>query len=275
MQFIDTHCHIHDSEFAKNYDESVDSLIASAKDVGVVQLVCVGTDALSSQQAVDFCAVRDNCYASLALHPHEAANKSTAELTKEVQKLDEIASKSPKRLVAIGECGLDYFYHESEEVKDRQKELLKLHLLLAQKYDLPLIFHIRDAKKQDDSLGQAFADFFTIVDDYPNVGGVVHSFSATSKELDGVIKRGFYVGLNGIITFSKETPQIKAAEHVPIEKLVLETDAPFLTPKPFRGTMCKPEHLRVTAEFISNLRGETLEELAAATTANAKKLFGI
>jgi TatD DNase family protein len=128
---------------------------------------------------------------------------------------------------------------------------------------LPVIFHIREA----------FDDFFRILDDYKGIRGVVHSFSASIVELEGVLSRGLYVGLNGIMTFTNDQKQLDAAKSVPIEKLVLETDAPFLTPKPFRGTMCEPKHVSVTAEFLANLRGESLDYIAKATSNNAKALF--
>ena len=146
---------------------------------------------------------------------------------------------------------------------------------MATAYDLPLSFHIRDDKGESSELGSAFKDFFAIVDGYSGVRGVIHSFTATNRELQGVLDRGFYVGLNGIITFTKQAEQLEAAMSVPLERLVLETDAPFLTPEPFRGKMCKPKHVRVTAEFLAGLRSESFEKLARATTDNARKLFDI
>lgn len=276
MQFIDTHCHIHDEEFAAKYTENADELRASAHKEGVAELVCVGTDMKSSIDAVKFAATRTSVHASIALHPHEADTMSIQDCQDALHELEVIIQSAPDGVIAVGECGLDYYYHESAEVRDMQKYLFKLHIELALKYDLPLIFHIRDPRIQDEfATGQAFADFFEIIDTYAGVRGVVHSFSAGDSELQGVIKRGLYVGLNGIMTFSKQKSQINAAKSVPLESLLLETDAPFLTPKPFRGKICKPEHLVQTARFLSELRGETLKVLASNTTANAQKLFGI
>ncbi|HLG91335.1 MAG TPA: TatD family hydrolase, partial [Candidatus Saccharimonadales bacterium] len=107
------------------------------------------------------------------------------------------------------------------------------------------------------------------------IKGVVHSFSTHSGHLDEILRRGLYVGLNGIVTFTKEQNQLKAAKAVPLDRLVLETDAPFLTPAPFRGELCEPKHILSIADFLVKLRGENLEELAAATTANAVKLFNL
>lgn len=265
MQLIDTHCHIHDSEFAKNYEQTADELLTEAAKVDVTSVVCVGTDVKSSIEAVTFAANREAVEASVALHPHEAAQMSEEQIDSAMHELEVLIQSAGKSVIAVGECGLDYFYHSDENTRKKQKYLLRKHLELGIRYELPFIFHVRDA----------FNDFFEILDSYENIRGVVHSFTAGMEELNASIERGLYIGLNGIITFSKQTSQLKAAREVPLRKLVLETDAPFLTPKPFRGKMCKPEHLRVTAEFLADLRGETLEELATATTANAKKLFGL
>ncbi len=270
---IDTHCHIHDSEFAEKSDQTVDQILAEASEAEVSQLVCVGTSERSSKEAVVFCGKYSQCYASLALHPHEVEAYSDSELAEQMNTLESLADN--KNVVAIGETGLDYYYHSDESIRERQKNVLKLHLELADKHNLPLIFHIRDPKDDSDGLGLAFADFFKVFDSFKNVRGVVHSFTATQTELTGVIERGLFIGLNGIMTFTKDQKQLEAAKSVPLKQLVLETDAPFLTPAPFRGKICKPKHVRVTAEFLSELRGESFDELAAQTTKNAKKLFTI
>ncbi|MCA9323956.1 TatD family hydrolase [Candidatus Saccharibacteria bacterium] len=276
MKFVDTHCHIHDSEFVTNYDKTQDELLADARAAGVEQCVCVGTDVKSSLEAVRFARSKKDCYASLALHPHEAADRDSEELASQVSSFRKLLDENDGTIVAIGECGLDYYYHPADEVRQKQKALFGHHIELALEYQLPLIFHIRNAQKRDKSaIGQAFEDFFRIIDTFENISGVVHSFSAAPAELKGCLDRGLYVGLNGIMTFSKQTDQLLAAKMVPLENMVLETDAPFLTPAPFRGKMCEPKHVRVTAEFLSDLRGESLEDVAEATTRNAQKLFGI
>jgi TatD DNase family protein len=132
-------------------------------------------------------------------------------------------------------------------------------------HQLPLIFHIREA----------FDDFWPIFDSYSGLRGVVHSFSSNRTVLEQILSRGLHIGLNGIITFTKDNEQLAAAQAVPLEKLVLETDAPFLTPTPYRGTICEPRHVRTTAEFLSRLRNEDLTELARTTTGNARQLFNL
>jgi TatD DNase family protein len=125
----------------------------------------------------------------------------------------------------------------------------------------PFVFHVRDA----------WQDFWPVLDSYPNIKGIIHSFSTSVKHLEEAIKRDLYIGLNGIMTFTKDEAQLEAARQVPLSHLVLETDAPFLAPAPFRGQTCEPKHIKTIAEFLANLRGEKLADLAAATTANAEK----
>jgi TatD DNase family protein len=120
-----------------------------------------------------------------------------------------------------------------------------------------------------------YDDFFSLYGRYKGLRGVVHSFSTNRQVLDKILEYGLYVGLNGIMTFSKNADQLAAAKAVPLKKLLLETDAPFLTPAPFRGRICEPKYASVTAEFLARLRGERLEDLAAATTTNAQELFNL
>lgn len=259
MEFVDSHCHIHFPDYELDPEEA----IKNAQNMGVTRLMCVGCTLPDSKGAVQMAKTHDNIWASIGLHPHEGAvyvNDDQA-----LQEFHYLASK-PK-VVAIGETGLDYHYMHSS--KEDQEKLLRFQLDIAQEHDLPLIFHIREA----------FDDFWKIFDEYVARGfkikGVAHSFSSHSHDLDNILKRGLYVGLNGIMTFTKDQGQLEAAKKVPLDKLLLETDAPFLTPVPFRGTICEPKHVRTTAEFLSQLRGESLEELAQTTTQNALTLFGL
>ncbi len=280
MQIIDTHCHIHDPEYASKYNKPIAQMVDEAKSAGVFPFIVVGTDALSSERAVGF-ADRFSVYAAVALHPHEVAQKTPQSVNIEFSKISQLVAAAnptsaapiatpipdPARIVAIGECGLDYFYHKDAAIQYAQKELLRRHIDLALKYRLPLVFHIRDA----------FDDFFNVVDDYAKKGsilrGVVHSFSAHTPQMQGCLDRGFYISLNGIMTFTRDDEQLQAARAVPAGKLLVETDAPFLTPRPFRGKMCELNHIIHTIKFLSDLRGEAVEFLAERTTKNAKELF--
>jgi TatD DNase family protein len=169
--------------------------------------------------------------------------------------------------VAVGEIGLDYFHEYTP--REKQLKALRDQIEIGLTTDLPFVFHVREA----------FSDFWKVLDSYLSAGqqirGVVHSFSAHEKELEQALDRGFYIGLNGIMTFTKDPLQLEAAKKVPLDRILLETDAPFLAPKPFRGKRCEPKHVKITAEFLAGLRNETLDKFAAATTKNAEELFGI
>jgi TatD DNase family protein len=255
MELVDTHCHIHFEDYKLDPDE----VIREANAAHVTRLICVGCTLEDSETGVDFVQTRDNCWASIGLHPHEGA--VYADNPDTLERFAKLATK-PK-VVAIGETGLDYYYNHSP--KRHQVAILEFQLDLAQKHQLPVIFHVREA----------FNDFWPVFDNFPGLRGVVHSFTAHVPELEQILSRGLYVGLNGIMTFTKDQAQIEVAKAVPLQKLLIETDAPFLTPSPFRGTICQPKHIGVTSEFLSNLRGESLEQLAVATTKNARELFSI
>jgi TatD DNase family protein len=268
MEFVDTHCHIQEATSAAGGDTFMQEkwlaggfsnpagLIKDAADNRVTRLICVGCTLHDSKLAIEVAQAHETCWASIGIHPHEAKDH----LDKVTQNAFIALIKEPK-VVAIGECGLDYFYTHSP--KTEQLKILEFQLQLAQDHKLPLILHIREA----------FDDFWPLFDQFKGLKGVVHSFSAHPKQLDQALQRGLYIGLNGIMTFTKDQQQLAAAKAVPVEKLLLDTDAPFLTPAPYRGKICEPKHVRVTAEFLAGLRGERVEKLADATTHNALTLF--
>ncbi len=271
MELFDTHCHIQSSE-NRGEGEAVtrsmwekagfppgDEIIARAKQAGVTRMICVGCTLEDSELAIDFVKNRQNLYASIGIHPHEAKDYEG-----NIDKLEQFAALASRdKVVAIGECGLDYYYNHSS--KETQVEILKFQIELALQHDLPLIFHVREA----------FDDFWPIFDQYTGIRGVIHSFTDTKEQVEEIVKRGLYIGLNGIMTFTKAGEQLTAAKVIPLDRLLLETDAPFLTPAPYRGKICEPYHMRVTAEFLSVLRNKPLEDIAAATTHSAKTLFNL
>jgi TatD DNase family protein len=271
MELVDTHCHIHEAwkvvngqdATAKLWDKAgrpdADDIIVRASEAGVERMICVGTTLPDSKVSVEFVQSRAACHASIGIHPHEAKDYANSP-----DKLAEFAALAAQpKVVAVGECGLDYFYNHSP--KADQEAVLRFQIELALAHNLPMIFHVREA----------FDDFWPIFDEYKGIRGVVHSFSTGTDDLDQILRRGLHVGLNGIMTFTKHVKQLDAAKAIPTDRLLLETDAPFLTPQPFRGTICEPRHVRVTAEFLAGLRGETLDYIASTTTHNAHRLFGL
>ena len=253
LEFVDTHCHLHFVDYPLDPEQT---LLDAAKD-GVTRVIAVGCTLEDSRAAVEFAAKHDNVWAAIGLHPHEGA--VYVDDDRALQEFRDLANK-PK-VIAIGETGLDYHYNHSP--KKDQISLLRFQLDLAVEHNLPLIFHVRDA----------FNDFWPVFDTYRGLKGVIHSFSSNMADIEQILSRGLYVGLNGIMTFTKDHNQLDAAKAIPLSSLLLETDAPFLTPAPFRGKVGESKYVRVTAEFLAGLRGESLDVLAAATTRNAKELF--
>lgn len=269
-ELFDTHCHIQSiglkqgerttrELWAKQSGLTADAVVAGAVQEGVTGMICVGCDLEDSQLAVDFVQKYENCWASVGLHPHEA--KHYAGKFDKLEAFSGLVTQT--KVVAIGECGLDYYYNHSSA--SAQKEILHYQLELAFKHDLPVIFHVREA----------FDDFWEIFDNYQDIRGVLHSFTDTADNLFKAQERGLYIGVNGIATFTKDNKQLEALKTLSQDRLLLETDAPFLTPEPFRGSINEPKRLGAVADFMSRLRGEDRQELAKATSINARKLFGI
>lgn len=282
---IDSHCHIQSAgsqddsangervtleRWEKVPERTPDSIIAEAIRHGVTRMVCVGCDLADSRLAVEFVQSRPECWASIGLHPHEA--RHYAQDDNALAQFAELAGRH--KVVAVGECGLDYYYGHSP--KTDQADVLRFQMELAQKRNLPMIFHVRGSL--DEPGKDAFGDFWHIFDTMSssgNIRGVLHSFTDSQDNMERALERGLYIGVNGIATFTRDAAQLDMYKQIPLSRLLLETDAPFLTPSPFRGKICEPYHARVVAEFMAGLRGTELEELAAATTSNAIELFGI
>lgn len=255
---------VYDKWYTDTADRTPQTVLDAAHAAGVSRMLCIGTTLADSRQAIDLAEQQENVWASIGIHPHEASDHTSHTSKSDFASLLEGRSTTSK-IVAVGECGLDYFYTHSP--KDEQIELLKFQIELALKYDVPLSFHVREA----------FDDFWPVFDSYQgaNIRGVLHSFTDNLENMDQAIKRGLYFGVNGIATFGKKTEDHVIYRTIPQQLLLLETDAPFLTPAPFRGKVCESKHVRVTAEYLAGLRDISLEDLAASTTANARKLFKV
>lgn len=255
MHLTDTHCHIHEASYVQ-----AEEALFRAREQGVERLICVGTDEVTSQEAVTFAATHEKVWASVGLHPHDATSGLEA-----INQLDELLRNDKnvhvRKVVAVGECGLDYFYTNSP--KQVQREMLIKQLELAFSYDLPIIFHVREA----------FDDFWPIFDSFNGLRGVLHSFTDNMSNLEHALSRGLYIGVNGIATFTKDKTQRAIFASIPVNKLLLETDSPFLTPVPHRGMVNEPAFTTHVAQFIANLQAINLEELSRATERNATTLF--
>jgi TatD DNase family protein len=270
IELFDTHCHTHemirrttpvyDKWHGDDAGRTPEIVLGDAQKAGVSRMLNIGTTLADSELAIEFVSNRAGQWASIGIHPHEASDHLDPEM---MQRFTTLAT-APK-VVAIGECGLDYFYTHSP--KEAQIHLLRFQIELALTHDLPLSFHVREA----------FDDFWPIFESYRGAGlrGVLHSYTDSMANLDKAVRHGLYFGVNGIVTFAKHDEQLVTYRTIPQQLLLLETDAPFLTPVPFRGKVCESKHIRVTADFLADLRGENLEDLSASTTANARALFKV
>ncbi len=245
---VDTHCHIHEA----NYPLDRDEVLRRAHDAGVGKMILVGTSGQSSEDAIKLASLHDNLFATVGVHPHDTKDG-----------YEKIAELAKQDIIAVGEIGLDYFYNHSP--REVQIAALESQIQTALNNNLPIIFHVRES----------FADFWPIFDNFHGIRGELHSFTDTQANLDAGFERGLYVGVNGISTFTKDPAQQQLYANIPLEKMLLETDAPFLTPVPYRGTINEPAFVSEVAKHYAALRGISLEEVAQATTANARSLFGL
>lgn len=260
MHLIDTHCHIHDPEFFT--PEAAEEAYQKAVAAGIRWMICIATSLEDSKRAIAFARAHpDHCRASIGIHPHEAAKLEMKEIEQHLKELAILATEP--EVVAVGECGFDFYYNEKKECFSRQKALLEGQIAIAQHHRLPMSFHVREA----------FDEFWAVFEQHKDLKGVLHSFTDRSAHLEKALQHGLSIGMNGIATFTSHLWQKELFQSVPLENIVVETDAPFLTPVPRRGTINTPENVIYITNFLAELRGEREDNIAKATTANAKKLF--
>lgn len=257
---IDSHCHIDGEAFDADRDE----VVQRARDAGVVAMLCVGTGDPGSddfRKAVAVAEKYDNVFASVGVHPHDAKlYDDRAELH-----LIELV-RSSKKVIAWGEIGLDYYYDHSP--RDVQREVFRRQIRTARELGLPIIIHSRDA---DDETVEILTDECS----YDGFRGIMHCFGGTPQMAEALMKIGFLISFAGNVTFKKAENLRDAARVVPFDKLLIETDCPFLTPIPFRGKRNEPAYVAHTAKFLAEMYGIDAELLAARTTENFLRFFGL
>ena len=252
---IDTHVHLN----AQQYDEDLEEVIARARENGLEKMVVIGCDRKSIERTMELIEAYDDIYGVIGWHPVDAIDCTDEDL----QWIEELSAH--EKIVGIGETGLDYHWDKSP--KDVQKNLFRRQLALAKLVGLPIIIHNRESTE----------DCMEILkeENAHEIGGIMHAFSADEKTADEIIAMNFYVSLGGPVTFKNAKLPKDIAVHVPLDRLLVETDAPYLTPHPFRGKRNEPAHVKLVAEKIAELRGMSYEDLASATTENAKRLYNI
>ena len=255
MELIfDTHAHYDDEAF----DADRDALLAAMPDCGVGLILDPGCDIETSQKAVALAEKYPHVYAAVGYHPENCAPYTSADL----DTLREMA-KHPK-VVAIGEIGLDYYW-EQNPPKEFQQEVFRAQLALAQELNLPVIVHDRDAH----------ADCLEIVKEFPAVRGVFHCYSGSVEMARELWKRGWYTGFDAPVTYKNARKTVEVATEVPLDKLLLETDSPYMAPVPVRGTRNDSCNIVYIAAKIAETRGMTADEVIRISRENGKRLFGI
>ena len=250
MELIDTHCHIYYENFKKDINEVIDR----AKKNNISKIVCVGVDLESSIKSLNLAEKYDNIYATAGYHPHESKDANKLYL-KELENL-----LTHKKVIALGEIGLDFHYNHSD-VKTQIKIFVE-QLELAKTLDIPVIVHSRNSD----------TELIECIKKTKSKKGVVHCFASDIKFAKELFKIGYYISFTGLITFSKDL--INVVKEVPLDKFMLETDSPYLTPTPFRGKRNEPSMIKYIAEYIATLRNVETTIIADNTTKTAKKFFG-
>lgn len=250
---VDSHCHL---DYAP-MSEDVAGTIARARTAGVGTLLTIGTKLREFDKVRAIAEANDNVFCSVGIHPHEAETEHA-----DTKQLLELA-RHPK-VVGIGECGLDYYYDRSP--RDRQAENFRAHIRAASETGLPLIVHTRDA---DDDM----AAILTEAKAQGALRGVLHCFSSSQALATKALALGFYISISGIVTFKNAEALRDTVRTVPLDRLLVETDSPFLAPVPLRGKSCEPAYVTHTAAKVAELKGIDKDELAGVTTANFFKLF--
>ncbi|WP_338471262.1 TatD family hydrolase [Niallia sp. XMNu-256] len=252
---FDTHVHLN----ADQFEEDLAEVIERALQAGVEQMVVVGFDRPTITKAMDLVEAYDFLYASVGWHPVDAIDMTDEDLIW----IEEL-SAHPK-VVALGEMGLDYHWDKSP--KEIQHDVFRKQIRLAKKVKLPIIIHNREAT----------ADIVRILreEGADEVGGIMHCFSGSVEVARECIEMNFYISLGGPVTFKNAKKPKEVAKEIPLDKLLIETDCPYLAPHPYRGKRNEPSYVKLVAEQIAELKGISLEEVANATTKNAQKLFDI
>lgn len=255
LKFVDSHCHLNMLDLAA-YPNGIADVFANAKHLGVEQMLCVGVDLAHFPEVLHYAETYPQVYASLGLHPTEQVEEEPT-----VEQLIELA-QHPK-VVAIGETGLDY-YRVNGATRWQQERFCR-HIEVAKRLGKPLIIHTRQARQDTIALLRS--------EQAASIGGVLHCFTEDWDMAKAAMDLNFYISFSGIVTFKNAVELQTIAKRMPLDRMLIETDAPYLTPAPYRGKPNQPGYTRFVAEFIAELRGEPLEKIAEQTTSNFYKLF--
>jgi len=250
---VDTHVHLNSNKYIDNLPE----VIQRALDNSVETMIVVGYDKETNKLAIELAEKYPFIYATVGFHPTDAKDIKPGDyelLTKQIQH---------ERVVGVGECGLDFYWDKG--FINEQVEVFKRQIELSRKYNKPLIIHMRDATEAT----------YNVLSEYKNLKGIMHCYSGSPEMAKNFLDLGLHISLGGPVTFKNGHKPKKVAEMVPIDKLLIETDAPYLSPHPFRGKTNEPSRVKLVAEEIAKIRNVSYEIIAEETTKNAYRLFNI
>lgn len=255
MKLVDTHCHLTFDDLGRD----IDAVIARSREAGVTGWITVGTDPQHNRKAIELAERFENMYAAIAVHPHDAKTV-TADTLKELRAL-----AHNNKVVAIGETGLDYHYNFSSH--EEQRRVFAEHLEMADERNLPVIIHCREAFDEMMEILGRFGDIKKLV---------FHCFSGSAEQAKIVLDKGFYISFTGVVTFKNAEKTRRAAEVVPLDRLMVETDCPYMSPEPMRKQKINEPALMVhTARRLAELKGMGLADFAEAVTATSRAFFGL
>ena len=251
--YFDSHAHLDDERFPKYFEQ----ILARLKPSGVTSIMYIRCDLPSSAHSVRLAEAYPWVWAAAGTHPHDADHVDEARIA-----VYRELCKHP-RVKAIGEIGLDYHYEDVP--REVQKQAFRMQMALARELDLPVVVHEREAHE----------DGLRIVDEFPDVKGVFHCYSGSLEMAKELVKRGWYIGFTGVVTFKNARKAVEVAENIPLDRILIETDCPYMAPEPYRGRRNDPSLVPFVAAKIAQLRGLTPEEVGKATGENARRLFRI
>ncbi len=286
MQMIDTHAHLYWDKFEEDFQEVIDRCL----ETGVTTLINVGVDLEKSQLAASLRSDKIELFSTIGIHPEEAINFSLnpdESIHQCMDRLEEIYRSNPSKVVAVGECGLDFLFANQpwplpsstpnqlpltpDQIKDLQRKLLKAHIGLAKKLNLPLSIHCRDDRAKNPQSSECWNEVIELTKDH---FGVYHCYSGLLPTTNYLLQNtNFYISFAATLTYPKNDYLREAARVIPLERIVLETDCPFLPPQSKRGQRNEPAFILETAQALAEVKGVSLEEVARITTENTKKLF--
>ena len=252
---IDSHCHLDRLDLSP-YDGDLDAALEAARERGVQRMLCIGIDRGNAQTVIDIAAKHEDIYASVGIHPLDLADDIEA-----TDALVELADHS--RVIAIGETGLDYYY--SEDNKAAQQVSFRNHLRAAAKTRKPVIVHTRNARQDTIDIIREESD--------PDVAGVLHCFTESREMAHAALDMNFYISFSGIITFKNAADLREVVASVPLDRMLVETDSPYLAPVPFRGKKNEPKYVVEVAQCVADIKGISFDEVVAQTAENFNRLF--